>query len=164
MSLAYESLLRPGSGSPVHEPAEPSSESSLEVTVVFTTVEATLAALREAGAVAHRLGGRITLVVTQIVPYPLPLTSPPVLIDWNERRLRVLAADSPVEMKVLVYLCRDQLDALLVKLRPHSIVVLGSRKRWWPNGEKRLAKSLRRAGHEVIFKETEKSQCSTYSI
>jgi hypothetical protein len=36
-----------------------------------------------------------------------------------------------------------------------SIVVLGGRKRWWPTREKKLARQLRRAGHEVVFKETE---------
>jgi hypothetical protein len=35
------------------------------------------------------------MIVPQIVPYPLPLTSPPVLVDFNERRLRVIASKLP---------------------------------------------------------------------
>jgi len=43
---------------------------------------------------------RITLLVPQIVPYPLPLTSPPILLDFNERRFRLIAEQAPVETTV----------------------------------------------------------------
>ena len=43
-----------------------------------------------------------------MVPYPLPLTSPPVLLDFSERQFRVLASQSPVETIVRIYLCRDR--------------------------------------------------------
>jgi hypothetical protein len=36
-----------------------------------------------------------------------------------------------------------------------SIVVIGGRERWWPTRENKLARQLRREGHEVVFKETE---------
>ena len=78
-------------------PARPfveETDSKLDISVVFTSVDATLAALKEAGSLASSLGGRITLIVPQIVPYPLPLTSPPVLVDFNERRLRVIASNA----------------------------------------------------------------------
>jgi hypothetical protein len=154
MELAFENRLAPARGYPAHAP-QPELTPRLNVAVVFTSVEATLAALREAGLLAARLGGRITLLVPQVVPYPLPLSSPPVLIDWNERRFSVLAAESPVETTVRLYLCRDRMETLLKVLTPHSLVVVGGPKRWWPNGEKSLVRKLRRAGHEVIFKETE---------
>ena len=95
------------------------------------------------------------LVAPQVVPYPLPLTSPPVLLDWNERRLRVIANQSAVETIVRIYLCRDCWQALAQVLRPHSLVVVGGRERWWPTREGRLARRLRRAGHEVILTRTE---------
>jgi hypothetical protein len=85
----------------------------------------------------------------------MPLQSPPVLLDWNERRFKVIAEQSLVETTVHLYLCRDREATLLKTLRPHSLVVLGGPKRWWPNAEKRLARKLRHAGHEVIFTETE---------
>ena len=154
MSLAFESILT-APALPVQAAPTKQIDPCLNITVVFTSVEATLAALKEAGALAGRLCGRITLVVPQVVPYPLPLTSPPVLLDWSERRFRVIASDCPVETKVALYLCRDRVEALTALLSPHSVVVLGGRKRWWPTSETRLAKTLRRAGHEVIFKETE---------
>jgi hypothetical protein len=131
------------------------TESRLNVAVIFTSVQSTLAALKKAGALANRLSGRITLVVPQVVPYPLPLTSPPVLLDWNEKRFRVIAGESSVETTVQIYLCRDRLETLTAVLSPRSLVVVGGPKRWWPTAEKRLARTLRRAGHEVILTETE---------
>jgi hypothetical protein len=154
MSLALEKPLLPVTGSP-DRPGTSESEPQLNVDVVFTSIEPTLAALREAGALAGRLKGRITLVVPQIVPYPLPLKTPPVLIEFNEKRFRVIASESRVETTVRIYLCRDDIEALATVLKPHSVVVLGGRRRWWPTPGKRLARKLRRAGHEVIFTETE---------
>jgi len=60
-----------------------------------------------------------------------------------------------VETSVHIYLCRDRFETLASVLSPRSIVVLGGRKRWWPTREKSLASKLRKAGHEVVFKETE---------
>lgn len=131
------------------------SHPGLSVIVVFTSVEPTVEALRRAGVLANRLRARITLLVPQIVPYPLPITSPPVLLDFNEKRFRVIARESPVETKVHIYLCRDRFVELGNVLEPHSLVVIGGRKRCWPTAEKKIAKHLRRAGHEVILVETE---------
>ena len=131
------------------------TEFGLEVAVVFTSVEATVAALKRAGILASRLNGRIALLVPQLVPYPLPLESPPVLLDFNERRFRVIASECLVETSVRIYLCRDPLETLTAVLAPRSLVVIGGPKRWWPTREKSLTRKLRHAGHEVIFAETE---------
>jgi hypothetical protein len=149
MSLILEKLLAPA---PV-QPREGHAKAPLTISVVFTTVEATLAALRKAGTLAGRLRARITLLVPQIVPYPLPLTSPPILLDFNERRFRLIAEQAPVETTVRLYLCRDRRDMLEGALQPHSVVVLAGQKHWWPTAESRLARALRNAGHEVVFEE-----------
>ena len=158
MALALERMIAPLTGVPAR-PITEETDSKLDISVVFTSVDATLAALKEAGRLlgnqAGSLGGRITLIVPQIVPYPLPLTSPPVLVDFNERRLRVIASHCRVETRVSIYLCRNPLETLQSVLKPHSLVVLGSRKRWWPTAEKRLAKKLRRFGHQVVVTERE---------
>jgi hypothetical protein len=154
MALALERIIAPVTGLPARPPIEETGN-KLNISVVFTSVEATLAALKEAGNLASSLGGQITLVVPQIVPYPLPLTSPPVLVDFNERRLKVLASGCRVETRVSIYLCRDAVETLKSVLKPHSLVVVGSRKSWWPwpTPEKRLAAQLRNAGHEVVVTE-----------
>ena len=154
MSLALEKALVPAAARPENPPAA-ETRHRLDVFVVFTSVNLTLEALKQAGALAERLESRITLVVPQVVPFPLPLTSPPVLLDFSERRFSVLASQSPVETNVCIFLCRDRWEALQVALKPRSLVVIGGRKGWWPRPEKRLARQLRRAGHEVIVVETE---------
>jgi hypothetical protein len=131
------------------------NEAQLDVTVLFTSIEGTLAALRAAGTLANKLHARITIVVPEVVPYHLPLHKPPVVHDWNEKRFRVLAAESPVETSVRFYLCRDQDEMLARELKSHSLVVLGGKKHWWPTRESRLAVRLRKLGHEVVFTETE---------
>jgi hypothetical protein len=155
MAIVLEKHLSPATGRP-GLPEIGRQDSRLDIAVVFTSVESTLAALQHAGALAHRLGGRITLLVPQIVPYPRPLTSPPVLIDWNERRFRVIAEATPVYTTVRLFLCRDRDETLAKVLGRHSLVVLGGTRKWWRfTAEKRLARKLRRAGHKVVFIETE---------
>ena len=109
MALALERFVKPAPQTPVRPELE-APEPKLNISVVFTSVPATLAALKTAGSLANRLGAQITLIVPQVVPHPLPLESPPVLLDWNERRLKVIAEKSPVETKVNLYLCRDRLQ------------------------------------------------------
>ncbi len=155
MAVVLERHLAPATGRP-GLPEIGRDGSRLDIAVVFTSVKSTLTALRHASALAHRLGGSITLLVPQIVPYPLPLTSPPVLIDWNERRFRVIAETSPVDTTVRLYLCRERDEILKQALRRRSLVVVGGPRRWWRfTAEKRLALNLRRSGHEVVFVETE---------
>ena len=154
MSLAIEKILVPAIGQPSRPPGE-EADKRLDIVVVFTSVEATLAALKEAGTLANSLGARITLVVPEVVPYPLPLENPPVLVEFNENRFRVMASESPVETSVHIYLCRDRFETLTSVLKPGSIVVLGGWKRWWPTKDELVARQLRRAGYDVVFKETE---------
>ncbi|HLG97951.1 MAG TPA: hypothetical protein VKX49_16675 [Bryobacteraceae bacterium] len=156
MFVTVEKRLRPATGYPARPNVE-RQDSGLNISVVFTSVESTLAALREAGNLADSLGARITLLVPQVVPYPLPLETPAVVHEFSEKRFRVLAGESPVETRVHVYLCRDKLATLLSVLGPTpSLVVLGGKKRWfWPTRDEVLARKLQRAGHEVIYKKTE---------
>jgi hypothetical protein len=125
----------------------------LNVAVVFTSIATTLAALRKAGARAGRAQTGITLIVPQTVPYPLSLNDPPVSPDFTARHFRVLAEESPVETTVRIYLCRDRLETLLKVLDPHSLVVIGGCRRWWPTADARLTRQLQRSGYRVVFVE-----------
>jgi hypothetical protein len=131
------------------------SGSRLSISVVFTSVRDTLTALRTAGTLANKLHACITLIVPEVVSYQLPLNRPPVLHDWNEKRFRVLAAESSVETTVRFYFCRDRDETLARVLKPHSIVVIGGKKHWWPTQESRMANRLRKLGLEVVLAETE---------
>ena len=153
-NMALEKILVPAVIPPAQtRPAQ--VEQKLDIAVVFTSEKATIAAMKEAASLAHSLGARIDLVVPQVVPYPLPLEAPPVLIEFSDRRFREIASQSPVETSVQIYLCRDQAETLEKVLKPGSLVVMGGPRHWWPTREKLLARRLRKAGHEVVFKESE---------
>jgi len=131
------------------------ADSKLPIAVVFTSVPATLAALKAAATMADKLNARITLIVPQVVPFPAPLEIPTVLREFNEHRFQVIARDARVDMAVRICLCRDRLGELRLLLPVGSIVVLGGRSgRLWPGKDARLARNLRRAGYEVVFRET----------
>ena len=125
----------------------------LEIAVIFSSVETTIAALDRAGALLRGLEGRISLVEVQIVPYPLPLESPPVALDFAKQRLRAIANGSTFVTLICVYLCRFRFAMLASVLIPGSIVVIGCRKSWWSTWEKKLARDLKCAGYETVLLE-----------
>jgi len=156
MSLAVEKILTPAKRRPA-QPGVGEADNRLSIFVVFTSVGSTLTALKEAGRLAASLDARITLLVPQVVPHPLPLERPPVPVEFIEKRFRVIAGQGSVETRVQIYLCRDRFQTLTSLLGPGAIVVLGGRRKrqFWPTRDEALAKELLRAGFEVIFKETE---------
>src|SRR5256885_715792 len=107
--------------------------------LLLFSLEATIAAINRASTLLRGLNGHISLVVANTVPYPLPLENPPVSLDFNKHCLLEIAQASPVETTVHLYLCRCRSEILTSVLKPGSLVVIGSRKRWWPTWEKRLA-------------------------
>ena len=153
MSLEVETILVPATGCPARRAADELDE-TLHIAVVFTSEQSTVAALKEARHLAVSLGARVTLVVPQVVPYPLPLETPPVFTAFNEKRFRAMAGENQRESRVQIYLCRDRLQTLCSVLKPGHILVVGGRKRWWPTKDKTLVRRLQRAGYEVVFKET----------
>jgi len=134
--------------------AETIPGNELEINVIFTDHRGTLGALKTAGTLAHQLRAHINLLVPRVVPYAFPLASPPVSIQFTERRLLDLArqgAPGSVVISVQLFLCRDRRLCLLGALKPQSLVVVGGRARWWPTKETELARMLQFAGHRVIF-------------
>ncbi len=111
----------------------------------------TQATLKAATALAHDLGARITILVAQVVPYPLDLRCPPVPVEFTEQALCTMAADQDVETTIKLYLCRDRQRTVRQALKPDSMVVIEGRQGWWPTADKRLARMLRRDGHHVMI-------------
>jgi hypothetical protein len=137
------------------EPQRITHESQPEVFVLFASQEQTLKALKKACDIAKPMCAGIVVLAAEIVPYPLPLDRPSVRLEFIIRRFQKIAGQYPAKTEVRVYLCRDQLEALKRVLEPNSTVVIGTKKRWWPTREARLARKLRRGGHKVILEETE---------
>jgi len=123
----------------------------MEIVVLHTTVTETLQALKTAAQLAHGLSARIRLLVLEVVPYPPPLDRPNVPLPFTQRRFRTLAANSSVETNIDIHLVRDPDKTIESILEPHSVVVMGTHRAWWPNGHNRVAKRLERMGHQVIW-------------
>jgi hypothetical protein len=140
-------------GADGHDRAEGHDEQRLQVFVVFTNAPGTLAALQMAEQLSRRLEACLRLLMPYEVPYTLPLTQPAVPAGFLEDQLRTLAHQAPMEIAAHIFLCRDKRRTLRLVLRPHSLVVVGGRKRWFLTPEQRLAQALKRDGHHVIFAE-----------
>jgi len=66
-------------------------------------------------------------------------------VEFIQRMLESSDADN-----VEIYLCRDRNEAIRDALERESLVIIGTRKRWWPVWERSLAKLLRREGRRVL--------------
>jgi hypothetical protein len=123
----------------------------LEVTVIFTDAPGTLAALQMAEDLAPQLDAHIRLLMPYEVPYALPLGRPPVPVEFLEGQIRKVTGKLHLDVSAHVYLCRDKRRALNILLRPHSLVIVGGKRRWWPTAAQKLARSLQASGHHAIF-------------
>ena len=136
-----------------YRPAQPDlSDRKLDLKVIFTDPPKTAAALAAARSMAQDLGAHITLMVAQVVPYPLPLAAPDVPVEFTERLLEPLAAE---DTSIEILLCRDRNETLRSAIPPDSLVIVGARKwRWWtswlPSRESQLTRLLRRDGRRVL--------------
>jgi hypothetical protein len=155
--IVQERLFSTTQGAP-KTPEKTNPVSPFEIVVMFTDVPGTLKALKTAAELAHNLNGRIRILAPQVVPYPLPLESPQVSTEFNERRFQTITHDSRIETRVDVRLCRDRGEALCQALEPEALVVMGVHRSWWPTSEKALAGKLRRKGHYVILVDSERSK------
>jgi hypothetical protein len=125
--------------------------------------------MRQAAQLAADLGARVRILAPQVVSFHTDLEHPPVNIEFLADRYREIAVEAGVDATVQIVLCRDVLDAFRLILLPNSLVVVGGEKHWWPTKERKLARALEAAGHQVLFvtkfvtkESTTCSTCSTY--
>jgi hypothetical protein len=152
--LSSARLTRPERPAVIRETPEEPGSGRLEVNVIFTDPQATMAALETAGSLARDLGACIQVRAAIAVPYTLPVDKPPVSVEFIENLLCGLVSRADLdafEPSVHLYECRDQIETLLQVLRPNSLVVICGQEHWWPTAERRMAKALRSKGHRVVF-------------
>jgi hypothetical protein len=78
----------------------------------------------------------------------------PVETDVFIERLRAEGLD----VRVNVYLCRDEHRAIAAAIKPHSLIVIGGRRSWWPRESERWRRMLEAAGHFVVSVEKSESK------
>ncbi len=118
--------------------------------IPYTTLELARAALRHA-AVCSDLDVHVSLVDVQVVPFPCALNKPPVDQKFSHCRLNDLVKESGLPGKGAVIYTRDWLEGFRQVLEPGSLVIVASKKRWWRTREEKLARTLKKAGHDVMF-------------
>jgi hypothetical protein len=125
------------------------------INVLFTEMEATGVALRRAVELACDLKAETQMIVPHVVPYPLPLETPTVPIEFTCTKLRLLAGSVGADPYIHVYLCRDVMDLLSRILPAESIVVLAAKTGWLCGRRaKKIARLLRNNGCDVILSRT----------
>ncbi|HEX4996601.1 MAG TPA: hypothetical protein VFY29_00140, partial [Terriglobia bacterium] len=121
--------------------------------VLFTSAAETLGALRSAGALTAGMPAEVLLLVPLIVPFPLSLEEPPTPMSFVCRRIGELLRGLPdgVSVEACVLPCRNPAETILNVLKPRSLVLIGARRHDLFARPWRLARKLRRAGHEVLI-------------
>jgi hypothetical protein len=131
------------------------SDHRLRVTVIYTSQEGTLAALKTAHDLARNLGLRVALMMIKAVPFHFPLDRPPVPVDFLERLQLAVVSELGIdaeEVSLELYLCRDRKQCMQSVLAPRALVVIGGRRDWRaPRQERKLEQLMRTLGHHVIF-------------
>ena len=135
----------------VEESARPVAETGVvDIVVPYTTPRLTRLALREAQELALKLPSRIRVLRMLAIPFPLDLRYPPFSLDILREQTRQVARGIAAAEMVL-FLTRDPEGSLLKTLRPGSIVVLASKRRWWRTAQERLQRMCERHGHQVAL-------------
>ncbi|MBZ5575282.1 MAG: hypothetical protein LAP40_01825 [Acidobacteriia bacterium] len=130
-------------------PDRPEDAGSFEVVVPYTSPEITALVVEQAAVLAAGLNVTLKLVAVYVAPYPADLRCPAAMQEHLTARLAELAGRTHLPSTAHLVVSRDRNEGLRQVLRPASPVLLGSRKRWWPTREERLARDLTRQGHRV---------------
>jgi hypothetical protein len=124
------------------------------ICVISTSFEETLAAVHVAAGIARPMRVPVSLIHFRTVPYALPLEEPDGLDPLENGAFTDRLREEGVEVRIRVYLCRSERQSLSLALKPHSLIVLAGRHRWWPGRPERLRRILEAAGHFVVFVDT----------
>jgi hypothetical protein len=126
----------------------------LRVTVLYTTIEGTLAALTTGAELARGLAAEVEVLVTEQVPFHYLLDQPPVVAGFFERLCVELVRQAKLDLNsvdIKIYFCRDRLNCLGQMLRRRSLVVIGVKRCWWPRRERALQRALNEMGHDAVM-------------
>jgi hypothetical protein len=121
----------------------------LELVVPYTNPALAARALAAAVELARGFEAAVTLMAVHVLPYPSPLECQEGIRQRLEAELTAVARTSPASIRVKLVFARNRADAYLGLLRRQSLVVIGTKDRWWRTREERLARTLMFSGHSV---------------
>jgi hypothetical protein len=126
-------------------------ETRLSIVVPYTTPELTKAALKHASALSTGLNATIRLIDVQVVPIQRPLNEPPVNRESSGKRLCAIAEEAGMPVHVEIIYTRNRMECFRRSVKAGSLIVITAGIPWWPTFEKKLARSLLKAGHDVVL-------------
>lgn len=134
-----------------------SGGAEMEVVVPYTEWSVTGEALRRAAALAAGLNVRIHLVAVHTTPYPATLGCPALVHAHLVEQLVDLANRCPIPVNPQVVLARYWDWGFRFAMKPHSTVLIGTRRSLWRTHEEKLAQALAREGHQVVLLHIDKN-------
>ncbi|HEY0796885.1 MAG TPA: hypothetical protein VGD64_14025 [Acidisarcina sp.] len=144
--------------------ADGSGSPKIPVTVVFTSIEGTLAALNAAARLSKDLAAQVVVLATEVVSLRYLYQGLSDSMNFYQRLCEAMVKEAQLQdVAIEVHLCRRQVDCLEARLRPRSIVLIGARKCWWPWRERQLERALRGRGFEALLVYSRSDQSRTRS-
>jgi hypothetical protein len=127
--------------------------SRTEVNVVYTTREATIAALATANILAKDLDITVRVLAFQVVPYPLNIDEPPVAPAFLLNRIatELKAVHGDMEFEIHYASCRDSHEALVQYLNRPSVVIIGGKGGIRRARQQGVVRTLEGMGHDVVY-------------
>ena len=126
----------------------------LDVYVIFTEAETTRRTLQAVHRLTQGLTVRLSVIVPQVIPYPLPLDEPAVPLPFTREALLEILKPEETETRVSIFLCRDRMEGIRAAVTAGSLLIVGATTRRWWNSAARLSRNLEQNGYRVILIET----------
>lgn len=122
----------------------------VRVLVPYTTPRVTRETLAAARAMTQGLSASIVVVAVHVIPYPAPFHVPQLVREHLEVRLAA-AGEGSDRTEAMLVVARDAEEGFRSAASEGATVLIGTRKRWWPTRESRLARMLERGGCKVVL-------------
>ncbi|HEV3200805.1 MAG TPA: hypothetical protein VGZ73_23040 [Bryobacteraceae bacterium] len=123
----------------------------LEIVVPYTEWSLTQAVLERTDGLTAGLNAKVMLVAIHTVPYPAVFECQAAVHTYLVEQLVELASQCPLSVEPQVVLARSRVDGFRHVLSDRSLVLVGTRKRWWRTREEILARALARDGYNVAL-------------
>jgi hypothetical protein len=127
------------------------SDTALEVVVLYTSADLARAALKKAEELSGGLDIRLRLIRAEIVPYQLPFDTPAIDLKHLRSEMQTVLESSRLDVEGEIVLARDLETAIRTVPRSRTIVVLASRHRLWRTKEESIQHLCARMGYEVLM-------------
>jgi hypothetical protein len=132
------------------------------ITVLYTNIEGTLAAVEAAVHLARGLSAELVLLVAEELAPCYPLDHPPAAAGFFARVSCAILDELQLNessVRLEIHFFRRRAQGFEAVLMPRSLVVLGMKDHGWQRKEKRLAHILNELGHEAILVESNARSC-----